>query len=93
MPRLQLRLATLALLIVIIALATALFVRETAMKSHVKALKAENAAAGRILKRLQVTRQRELNELGAQAARSSGEGKDAGRDRPTDHGEDVAPKD
>jgi hypothetical protein len=45
MPRLRFRLATLALLIVIVALATALFVRETALKSHMKALEAENAAA------------------------------------------------
>jgi hypothetical protein len=70
MPRLQLRLATLALLIVIVALATALFVqcrRERVLKAHVQFLEA--VIAGNrgprdrmILARAEYVRQREVKE-------------------------------
>ena len=107
MPRLRLRLSTLALLIVIIALATALLVqwrRERALKSHVQVLEAEIAQDRRILERIdpihrailvrsEFARQRQVNELRAQIARLSGEGKDTSPGRQADHGEAVAPKD
>jgi len=132
MPRFRLRLATLGLLIAIIAMAVALVIqqrRERALTVRMQALEAENRAlvvekardrslfdrmrlvqlevtrqrqinqfradidrlSGE-LERLEVTRQRQVNKLRAQVARLSGEGKDAGRDRPTDHGEAVTPK-
>jgi hypothetical protein len=70
MPRLQLRLATLALLIVIVALATALFVqwrRERVLKAQVQVLEAEIAGnrgpIGRmILARAEYARQKEVKE-------------------------------
>lgn len=102
MPRQRLRLATLALLIVIATLATALFVhrrRETALKSLARALVAENqvlatesARDRRVLERIQVSRLRQLDELRAQVARLSGQIKDAIRDSPTDHREAGAPE-
>ena len=70
MPRLQLRLATLALLIVIVALATALFVqwrRERVLKAHVQVLEAEIARNRKpidrmIFDRIYYARQREVKE-------------------------------
>jgi hypothetical protein len=71
MPRLRLRLATLALLIVIVALATALFVqwrREAVLKAQVQVLEAEIASNRRpidqmILGRMEYARQREVKEV------------------------------
>jgi hypothetical protein len=87
MPRLRFRLATLALLIVIIALATAIFTqwrREIDLLLHVRVLETESARDQRILERLahEVARQRQLNEQRNQVARPSGEGKD---DNGTSH--------
>jgi hypothetical protein len=86
-------LTTLALLIVIIALAITLFVREAKLKAHVKALEAEIARERSIRERQRIVHRRDLDRLRALLAPSSGGSKDAGRDQPTDHGEAVAPKD
>ena len=88
MPRFRLRLATLGLLIVIIALAVALVVqqrRETALNAHIQALEADSAVLQRVHERLIVTRQRQIDELRSKIARPSGEGKDVSRS--------VGPKD
>ena len=91
MPRLQLRLSTLALLIVIIALAAAVLVqwrRETVQNARMRVLESENARNLRILDRytVELTRQRQINQLPARVPRPSGEGKDASRNHPIEQG-------
>jgi hypothetical protein len=95
MPRLRLGLATLVLLIAIVALATALFVQARRETAIVKAHEQETARDRRLLERYaaEVTRQRQLNKPQAQAARPSSEGKTGDRNRPPDNGEVVGPKD
>ncbi len=70
MPRFPFRLATLALLIVIIGLATALFVQQRRYTAVVKAQKADAARDERILDRytVELATQRKLNELQAKGA-------------------------
>jgi hypothetical protein len=81
MPRLRFRLAKLALLIAIIALATDLFTqwrREIDFMRRERVPEIESARDQRILERLahEVARQRQLKERRTQVARPSGEGKD-----------------
>jgi hypothetical protein len=69
MPRLQLRLGTLVLLILIIALAVALLVgrrRETALHARLQAVEEEKEWARASFHRLQARQQRQINELRSQ---------------------------
>jgi hypothetical protein len=91
MPRLQLRLGTVALLIIIIALAAALLVqwrRETVLNARMRVLESENARNLRILElyTVELTRQRQLNEVRFQIARPSGDGQNADRNHPVEQG-------
>jgi hypothetical protein len=79
MPRMRFRLGTLALLIVIIALATALLVqqrRETVLRARVQALEEEKDWARMSFHRIEAFRKKQLNELRSQVARSSGDGRE-----------------
>jgi hypothetical protein len=81
MPRLRFRLTKLALLIVIIALATDMFMqwrREIDFIRHVPVPELESAQDQKTLERLahEVARQRQLKEQRTKVARPSGEGKD-----------------
>jgi hypothetical protein len=80
MPRLRLRLSTLALFIVIIALATAQVIqwrREMALKARVQVLEAETARNLRLLDRytVELARQRQDSEPRTQTDRSSAKAK------------------
>ena len=95
MPRFRFRLATLGLLIVIIAMTVALVIqqrRERALAVRVQVLEAETARNQRILDRIQVTRLRERDEFRSKIARLTGEGKDTDRAQTIDTGEPVGPK-
>jgi hypothetical protein len=89
MPRLRFRLTKLALLIVIIALATDMFMqwrREIDFIRHVPVPELESAQDQKTLERLahEVARQRQLREQRTKVARPSGEGKDNdGTSHPT----------
>jgi hypothetical protein len=94
MPRFRLRLATLGLLIVIIALATALVVqwrRETDLRLQIQKLTIENE----LLQAINARQQRLLQTRSGSSGSSSlppGESQDTGRNQPTDDGRSVGPK-
>ena len=70
MPRVRLRLGTLALLIVIIALVVALFVqqrRESVLHARLRAVEDETEWERLRFRRLEASRQKQLNELRSHA--------------------------
>ncbi len=92
MPRLQLRLSTVTLLVLIIALAAALFVqrrRELLLNARVQVLEAEVARNQRISFRMQALMQEQRVEAMAQVARLSGYLENARQNRPMDQGGNV----
>jgi hypothetical protein len=94
MPRFRLRLATLGLLIVIIALATALVVqwrRETDLRLQVQKLAIENDFLRAINARQQRLLQTRLSSSGSSSL-PPGDGQDTDRNQPTDDGRSVGPK-
>src|SRR5262245_48757905 len=101
MPRFRLRLATLGLLIVIIALATALVVqwrRETDLRLQVHSLRLQvdrilnaNAALQATNDRQQRLLQTRIGSSGSSSL-PSGESRDADRNQPSDDGRSVRPR-
>jgi len=94
MPRFRLRLATLGLLIVIIALATALVVqwrRETDLRLQVQKFANENDFLRAINARQQRPLQTRLGSSGSSSL-PSGDSQDTDRNQPTDDGQSVGPK-
>ena len=92
MPRLQLRLSTVTLLVLIIALAAALFVqrrRELLLSARAQVLEAEVARNQRISFRMQALMQEQRDEAMAQVARLSGYLEDTRQNRPKDTGGNV----
>jgi hypothetical protein len=94
MPRFRLRLATLGLLVVIIALATALVVqwrRETDLRLQVQKFAIEND----FLRAITARQQRLLQTRSGSSGSSSlppGDSQDTDRNQPTDDGRSVGPK-
>jgi hypothetical protein len=109
MPRVRVRLATLGLLIVIIAMTVALVIqqrREKALTVRTKALEGQNTAliaenaqhrSSRdrqlMIYRFEISRQREMNKLRAEIDRLSDKLIETGRSRPSGHGDATAPND
>jgi hypothetical protein len=94
MPRFRLRLATLGLLIVIIALATALVVswrRETDLRLQVQKLANEKDFLQAINARQQRLLQTRLGSSGSSSL-PPGESQDTDRNQPTGDGRSVGPK-
>jgi hypothetical protein len=94
MPRFRLRLATLGLLIVIIALASALVVqwrRETDLRLQVQKLAIENDFLRAIDARQQRLLQTGLGSSGSSGL-PPGDSQDTDRNQPTDDGRSVGPK-
>ena len=94
MPRFRLRLATLGLLIVIIALATALVVqwrRETDLRLQIHKITNENDFLRSITARQQRLLQTRLGSSGSSSL-PPGESQDTDRNQPTDDGRSVGPK-
>src|SRR5262245_16991591 len=94
MPCFRLRLATLGLLIVIIALATALIVqwrRETDLRLQIHRLANENELLQAINARQQRLLQTRLGSSGSSSL-PPGDSQDTDRNQPTDDGRSVGPK-